>query len=62
MDTRLQAVEKLSTETASDASEITAHVRVSFLDPTADPIVAAANEAKNMYDTFSAEEKGSPQG
>ena len=42
--------------------EITAHVRLSFLGPTADPILEAASEAKRMYDSFTTEEKGSPQG
>ena len=42
--------------------EITAHVRLSYLGPTADPILEAANEAKKMYDSLTAEEKGSPQG
>ena len=62
LEGRLQAVEKLATEPAADVMEITAHVRLSFVGPTADPILAAATDAKKMYDTFTAEEKGSPQG
>ena len=42
--------------------ETTAHVRLSYLGPTADPILEAANEAKKMYDSLTTEEKESPQG
>jgi hypothetical protein len=60
LEKRMENVEQLGIENTMDLKEATAFARLTFLGPSADPIVEAAATAKKEYDEMEAESRGAP--